>query len=229
MTQSIVSDLASILPGMPDVTDDLALIKGLPTGPMFSMGDERAWAKVSCDSCSAPQMLVIVRCDGEGQQWLRCPTCKAAAIVDGAVVLPRQSGLRNPAGQPEPDQYVWDEVRACMSAGAHNAVVMLCRKLLFHLAVSQGLPPKNARNRAPSFEQAVNHLEAEGLVTSRMRPWVVKIKDVGNEANHEIPRVTAADARTIAKFTEQMLLMTYEYPADLEESAPLEVPEAGQP
>jgi hypothetical protein len=107
--------------------------------------------------------------------------------------------------------------------GANTAAVMMCRKLLFHVAVAHGLPEKDNSNRAPNFAKALKHLEDEGVITKHMRPWVEKIKEVGNEANHEIPRTSSDDAMAVAKFTRQLIMLAYELPAMVEENAPEEL------
>lgn len=86
------------------------------------------------------------------------------------------------------------------------------------MAVAHGLPAKNASGRAPTFEQALKHLESEGIITKHMLPWVKKVKDVGNEANHEIPSITADQAMDVAKFTRQLILLAYELPAMVAEA-----------
>lgn len=91
--------------------------------------------------------------------------------------------------------------------------MLLCRKLLLHAAVSAGLPAKNDKDFAPTFIEAIKHLEAEGFITVRMRPWVNRIKDVGNEATHEIPAINENQAMDVAKFTEQLLRLVYELTA----------------
>lgn len=90
---------------------------------------------------------------------------------------------------------------------------MMCRKLLFHIAVAHGLPEKDGSGRAPNFAKALKHLEDEGVITKLMRPWVDKIKDVGNEANHEIPSTTSEQAMDVAQFTRQLIRLAYELPA----------------
>lgn len=134
--------------------------------------------------------------------------------------------LRKPAGLPDIDAAIWSEVRVCLGAGANAAAVMLCRKLLFHIAVANGLPPKNERDRAPSYMEAVNHLEGEGVVTKRMRPWVDRIKDVGNDANHELTPIEAGTALDVATFTEQLLVLAYELDALM--ASPLDGASPGQ-
>jgi hypothetical protein len=93
------------------------------------------------------------------------------------------------------------------------AAVMLCRKLLFHVAVAHGLPPKNDKDRAPTYAEAVDHLEEQGLVTRKMRPWIERIKDVGNDANHELSPIEPGVALDVATFTEQLLVLAYELDA----------------
>jgi hypothetical protein len=108
-----------------------------------------------------------------------------------------------------------------MSVAAHNAAIMLCRKLLLHLGIRAGLPAKDKSNRSPSFERAIKHLVDEGCVRKMMQPWVDQIRKVGNEANHELPQVTSEQAEMVARFTQQLLMMTYEYPSALDEVEPL--------
>jgi hypothetical protein len=110
-----------------------------------------------------------------------------------------------------------------LSVGANTAAVMMCRKLLFHIAVAHGLAEKDDNGRAPSFAKALSRLEDEDVITKRMRPWVDKIKDVGNEANHELPRISSDDAMAVAKFTRQLIALAYELPAMVAENAPAEV------
>jgi hypothetical protein len=141
---------------------------------------------------------------------MRCINCNCAIVENDEVASPPNKPLRAPAGVSGIELAVWNEARDCLAVGANTAAVMLCRKLLFHIAVSHGLSAKDAKDRAPTFVQAVDKLEEEGLFTARMRPWVDRIKDVGNDANHEISAVPAEVALDVATFTEQLLRLTYE-------------------
>ncbi|ORL01821.1 hypothetical protein A6F55_19200 [Prescottella equi] len=87
---------------------------------------------------------------------------------------------------------------------------MMCRKLLFHVAVSHGLPERNNKDRAPSFYEALEHLQTEGIITQPMRKWVDRIKDVGNQQNHEIVAISKDDAFDVARFTEKLLELAFE-------------------
>jgi hypothetical protein len=207
---------------MATVSGDVVAITERKTNSTFSIAEDSTWRAIECANCGSPQLVTIAMTSDGLYEWLRCPACRQGAVSNRGVVLPASTGLRNPKGQPPEDQYVWDEIRGCMSVSAYNAAVMLCRKLLFHLAVTHGLPAKNSQGRAPTFDQAVRHLQTAGFISQRMTPWVDRIREIGNEANHEIPQISREDAETVAKFTQQLLLMIYEYPLDLAESSPLQ-------
>lgn len=187
---------------------------------VYASSDVGAYLSARCGHCDSEQFVVVARVLESSQptavwstQWLRCVKCRRGSVLEGDVVYPTSRPLRVPRGLPPIDLAVWEEARACLGVGANAAAVMLCRKLLFHIAVAHGLEPKKKNDRAPSFYEAVEHLEAEGLITKKMRPWVDRIKDVGNDANHELTPITAAQALDVANFTEQLLVLAYELDA----------------
>lgn len=95
---------------------------------------------------------------------------------------------------------------------------MLFRKVLFHMAVTQGLSAKNDGGRAPTFAECVNSLEEQGVITPKMRPYVELIKDVGNEANHEINPIESDDALRLGTFVQHLLQTAYEMDALMAEA-----------
>ena len=143
-------------------------------------------------------------------RWLRCVRCMTPHVEHDGKVSPGDRPLSTPKGVHGLELKAWEEVRDCLSVGAFTASVMLCRKILFHVAVADGLPAKDNRNRAPNFAQVVAHLESSGLVTLKMVPWVNRIKNVGNEASHEINPIDRDKALDVARFTEQLLRLAYE-------------------
>ncbi|MFL0180689.1 MULTISPECIES: DUF4145 domain-containing protein [unclassified Mycobacterium] len=145
--------------------------------------------------------------------WLRCVSCFRGHVDNEGTVSPGVRPLDIPSVLEGDDLAAWTEALGCLSVGANTAAVMMCRKLLFHIAVAHGLPEKDKNGRAPTFQQALSHLESEGVITKLMRPWVDKIKDVGNEANHEIPSTTPDEAMDVALFTRQLIRLAYELPA----------------
>jgi ribosomal protein S27E len=177
----------------------------------FNATDGSAFVRRRCSECTSEQMGTIAY--GPGVNWLRCVVCGTAHVLNRGELSPASAPLTIPTGVVGVELAIWKEARRCLGLGAYTAAVMLCRKLLFHVAVGHGLPPKNDKDRAPSFMEAIQHLESEGLITKRMRPWVDRIKDVGNDANHEITPVGPDVALDVATFTEQLLRLTYEMEA----------------
>jgi hypothetical protein len=142
--------------------------------------------------------------------WMRCVNCRHPHLeVDGAV-YPPTSPFAVPKGVEGEELAAWNEVRRCLSVGAHSAATMMCRKLLLHVAVAQGMDEKNSKGWAPTFKEINQFLETEGIITKRMAAWVELIRDAGNEAAHDIAPISREDAYNVAKYTEQLLRMTYE-------------------
>ena len=175
--------------------------------------DGNAWTMADCPDCGGSQMAVVAYSQVTSTQWFRCVNCMRGLVRHRGIISPTLKPLSIPKGVAGVELAVWKEVRECLGVGAYTAAVMMCRKLLFHVAVAHELPAKDAKDRAPSFVEAVQHLESEGLISKRMRPWVDRIKDVGNDANHEITPITEDVAMDVATFTEQLLRLTYEMPA----------------
>jgi len=205
---------------MGNVLTHLQLVE-VESSSRYKMDDARAWQAARCPSCGSTQMVVLavqIRTPTGGTpaqpaRWYRCPACYAPAVDFEGTVYPSTRPLRTPLGVPPVDATIWEEARSCLGVGANAAAVMLCRKLLFHIAVGHGLPAKKANGYAPGYMEAVEHLETEGLITKKMRPWVDRIKDVGNDANHELTPIPADVARDVATFTEQLLVLAYELDA----------------
>jgi hypothetical protein len=158
-------------------------------------------------------MAVIAYKEGGAHAWLRCVNCLHGLVKNGNVISPGVLPLAVPQGLVGREGEVWGEIRSTLSVGAYTASVMLCRKLLLHVAVSHGLSEIDDKGKSPNFDTAVKHLIAEGVVTKRMQPWVDRIREVGNEANHELGGITEAQALDVAKFTEQLLRLAYEMDA----------------
>lgn len=75
-----------------------------------------------------------------------------------------------------------------------------------HIGVEQG-----AAKDQP-FTTYVEHLAAQGYVPPNGKAWVDVIRKKGNEANHQIQLMTAADASLLLSFLEMLLKFVYEFP-----------------
>lgn len=206
----------------PGLTSQIQTIEtGRPHGAAYPTTASRAWEVRTCPHCGAAQMLVIAIAVeqqntptpdlvDDGPRWYLCSACRKPSVLVDGVIEPSSRPLRTPKGLPTTDRTIWEEARSCLGVHAYSATVMLCRKLLLHVAVEKGLPPKNRQNRAPSYMDAVKHLESSGVITADMREWVDQIKDIGNDANHELTPITMGHADDVATFTEQLLVLAYE-------------------
>lgn len=145
--------------------------------------------------------------------WARCVNCYRGVVLNQLLGMsPSPLPLGVPLGLEDETAVTWKEARICLGAGAHTASVMMCRKLLMHMAVTEGLPKKDSNDRAPNFFQCIEHLQIEGVITKRNRAWADRIKDIGNEANHDLASIDEQQASTVAKFTFQLLREVYELP-----------------
>lgn len=135
-----------------------------------------------------------------------CPMCMRPTFVDGyadQVPAPRMGAeLKN---LPEDGlKQLYDEARDASAAGAYTACVMACRKILMNLAVREGADANG------TFVGYVNYLSENNFVPPKGKVWVTKIKDKGNEANHEIKPMTQEDAKEILYLVEMLLRFNFE-------------------
>lgn len=205
------------------------------TQPGFSSTSEIAQWRNPCSSCGSKTMLAVAICSPPehvpGQTidnifgllspesaWLLCPACDMGAFGVGSpegliVSYPEVRPFGFPENLNDEVRGTWNEALSSYAASAYTASALMCRKIIFHMAVETGLSEKNARGWAPSFEQCVDHLVLEGHITNRQKDkWVDSIRVWGNTATHELDPVTKEVAHSALQFTLQLLQMIYEFP-----------------
>jgi hypothetical protein len=106
---------------------------------------------------------------------------------------------------------LYEEARNCMKVSAYTAAAMCCRKLLMNVAVSEGA------DEGKNFAYYVKYLAEEGHIPPKATTWVDHIRDKGNDANHEISIMNREDAERLIKFSEMLLRIMYEYPAEVKD------------
>lgn len=106
---------------------------------------------------------------------------------------------------------IYTEIQKASSSGSYTLVILGCRKLLMHIAVKQGA------SEGLKFIEYVKWFEDKGHAPPKATKWISKIKDKGNEANHEVKLYKEEDAAEILKLCEMLLTFLYEY-GDEEES-----------
>lgn len=191
---------------------------------------DSSFFNAKCPGCAAPQMLnvgvtrapeyALEKYDPAytNSVWLICPGCGAGAyavVCLGKAV--EQYPQAHPMGVPDhlPDEVreTWEEALNSFSANAYTSSTLMCRKIIFHMAVEAGLPEKNERNSAPRFIDCVDHLVTEEYITTRQKnEWVDSIRKWGNRATHDLAPISVDIARQALEFTYQLLQMVYAFP-----------------
>jgi len=140
-----------------------------------------------CPHCSEPTHF---RGEGHGEQQI-------PGIVYGDEVK----------ALPADVERLYREARDSISVGAYTGSVLLSRKQLMNIAVSQGAPA------GKSFVQYVEYLAENGYVPPKGKGWVDHIRTKGNEATHEIVAMSKDDAEELISFSEMLLKFIYEFPS----------------
>ena len=192
-----------------------------------------AWIRFDCPGCGGSQCAKVAyrasaASDRPPVQWGRCVNCFMGFVINSGQVSPSRFPMSDVQGLEPETHHAWHEVRSCLSVGATTAAVHICRKILFHVAAEKGLPAKNDRDRAPTFAACIEHLQEHGYVTPPMVKWVEKIKDVGNEAAHELDVIPAEKAELVATFTMQLLVLTYQMPHMLGDALAVEADDSDE-
>ncbi|WP_223478769.1 DUF4145 domain-containing protein [Oricola indica] len=143
-----------------------------------------------------------------------CPLCEQPTYFCDESRTPAVAPGNNVAEVPSDVDGLYVEARRCISVGAFTASVLASRKLLMNIAVTQGA------NAGQSFVQYVEFLSSSGYVPPHGRGWVDHIRKRGNEATHEIPAMTEADATELITFIEMLLKFIYEFPAKVPAAKP---------
>ncbi len=136
-----------------------------------------------------------------------CPNCQGPTFI----TLKNQRIPDEPFGNevlnvPEDMSLIYEEARKSASTNCYTAAVLLCRKILMHIAVKEGA------DEGKNFLHYVNYLADQGYVPPNGRDWVDHIRKKGNEANHEIVIMGREDARDLLIFVEMLLKFIYEFP-----------------
>ncbi|TFW72960.1 hypothetical protein C3Y98_00955 [Methylotenera oryzisoli] len=148
--------------------------------------------------------------DGSGQHigHLRiCPNCGGPSFFAPDSTRYPSPALGNPVQHvPVELDSLYNEARRCTAATCYTAAVLVCRKMLMNIAVSQGAA------EGLKFIEYVTYLSDKGYVPPNGKHWVDHIRKKGNEATHEIALMTEADAKELLQFLEMLLRFIFEFP-----------------
>lgn len=183
----------------------------------YAPSSKNAWTTGECTQCgSGVQMATVAYRHGTSianwTYWMMCASCDRPHLRVGKRTFPSATAITTPTFLPAEIESAWSEVAACLGSGAYTAAAIMSRKILLHVAVEKGLAPANDKGRTPTFQEAVDYLVAEHIITPMMKPWVDQVRTSGNAATHELPATLANEAMEIAEFTQQLLVLVYEMP-----------------
>ena len=162
-------------------------------------------AVYDCGYCSRPTSSSKgMQTDG-GNLFIRiCPTCNGPTFFGiNEQQWPGPQAGRTVSGLSEGVEAIYAEARRC-SANAFTASVMLCRKILMHVAVEKGA------GKGLKFAEYVKWLIAERYAPKGAETWLTYVRNRANEANHEIVLMKKDDAVGVLRFTEALLRDVYE-------------------
>lgn len=183
-------------------------VQGVPT---------RAFTCGFCStSVSSNSGFNVVAAPGQLQGWgiYICPNCLAGNIFDAngqqfPVAAIGKAVSNVPGGLNE----LYEEARRCTTSGCNTAAVLVCRKMLMNIAVTQGA------DEGLKFIEYVEYLSKSGYVPPNGKHWVDHIRRKGNEATHEIALMKDSDAKELLTFLEMLLRFIYEFPAMVPKSS----------
>lgn len=136
-----------------------------------------------------------------------CTHCHMPTFIYKDIQIPGNRFGSSVKNVPDEVNNVYEEARSSFAAGAYTGVVLLCRKLLMHIATDLGA------DDGLKFIQYVNYLNENHYAGARSEQWIDQIRQFGNQANHEIIINSKEEAQRIIKFCEMILKLNYEYPS----------------
>jgi hypothetical protein len=170
----------------------------------FAPAQQHYLALPQDSSCTSPRYIFF------------CPNCDQPTYFasDYGPQYPGAPFGNEVPNVPIPVKQLYEEARKCMAIEAHSATVLVCRKILMHIAVSQGAP------EGRTFLEYVDYLNEHGYITPKNKGWVDHIRKKGNDANHRIDPVFQVEAQNLVTFLEMLLRLIYEFPGKLPPSVP---------
>ncbi len=142
-----------------------------------------------------------------------CHHCDLPTFVMKNGQIPAKAFGERVEAVPEDVERLYEEARRCAGQRNYTAALMVGRKVLMNVAVRHGAEP------GKQFAYYVDELEKRGLITGPMRGWVDEIRELGNDANHELPEPTEDQAKDLVNFVGFLLKVVFEYPSKQRGSA----------
>ena len=98
---------------------------------------------------------------------------------------------------------LYDEARMALSRRSPSCAVLMFRKLLMHVAVERGA------EHGLKFIQYATYLKENHVVGEPQHALLDRIKQEGNQENHEITRATTEEAQDLLRLTTLLIQSVY--------------------
>lgn len=132
--------------------------------------------------------------------------CTQPTYIYGDQRLPGATAGEDVEHLPDDVAALYAQSRRAAGRGDFTAAVVVGRKLLMHVAVEKGA------GQNQTFAHYVDWLVEQGIVTVHMKEWIDEIRELGNDANHEIILMEKDEADSLLTFVSMLLKAVYEYP-----------------
>ena len=137
-----------------------------------------------------------------------CPECGYPLIQDlhNHKTIPAMREFDTVSFLPEDVERLYNEMRDAYAASAYTCCVITGRTLLAKVAVEEGAEENKG------FVYYVDYLVNGFLPKSNSKPWVDKIRQLGNDSAHKYVIADKEQATLTLKFLEAILKNVYEFP-----------------
>lgn len=187
---------------------------GIHPGQLGLYPKHRTYACGACGSTTNGRVVCEVQRKMDGAQifwcWCSCDKAEPTILIemDGTMLtqLPIAREFRSGADWPTNLTSLYDEAAKAYSAGAFTAATMVCRKLIMACACDKG------ETDGKAFTAYVDHLTTNVLAFPAAKTPIDAIRQIGNEANHEVKIVNQADATRAMKIVTYLLNTIYSLP-----------------
>lgn len=219
---------------------DFHLLQLNPHGghrPFSFQSEEANSGSIECPNCALGRTVNIAisidRQTSTAHRWMVCTECLGASVAqadlieDSVTVYPPALHTTKFAHLPKSVESMWKEANLTHHVGAYTSAALMCRKIIYGTAVNLGLKSKE-QGYAPDFTECIDYLVSNGYLSGQMRSnWADSIKNWGNIATHKVKGVSHRVSENAIRFTEQVLLLSFEYPGAAKAEAKNETEQAG--
>ncbi len=137
-----------------------------------------------------------------------CPLCGAPIILnkENNNVLPAMREFDEISFLPKDVETLYNEMRDAYSVQSYTCCVISGRTLLANVAVEEGAEENK------SFKHYVDYLVDKYLPATKNKPWLDKVRELGNDSAHKMIIADKEQAKISLTFINAILKNIYEFP-----------------